>query len=59
VTSSGAASGYSVVQNLLSSFDNITINNGGSSAPSPLPSGGGPLAAVDALIASPKVNVSA
>jgi hypothetical protein len=57
ISSSGAASGYSAVHDLMASFDNITINKPAAGTGVPRVAGGNPLAAVDAVIATPKINV--
>jgi len=54
---SSAGSGYSTVQNLMTSLDNITINKSGT-APA-LPSGANPLMNVDQVIATPKFDIKA
>ena len=57
-SSTGPSNGFSSVQNLMQSLDNITINNGSSGSASTT-SGLNPLMSVDQAIAIPKVNIKA
>lgn len=58
-SSSSAANGYSAVQNIMSSLDNLTIGTGNTTDALAAKSGMNALQSVDAVMATPAVNVTA